>query len=220
MMLMAQYRKSRAACEEAVAMARRVGVRAEEGHALNSLALDLAYLGQVDEGITGLLEARKIAEEVGDFDDIGRAYLNLAELLLGAADRPRDAVDIAREGLETTRRLGLARDYGVSLQAIAATAMFALGHWRAAEQMLREAEELQPSEVARTDLLHARVQLAAARQRRVGVENLRGLGVDLGAYLLEPRKPAPIWISRRPERIEANDVSHASVSIIGPPLHI
>ena len=165
LMLMAQYRKSRAACEEAIAIARRVGVSAEEGHALNTLALDLAYLGQVDEGITGLVEAREIAEKVGDFDDIGRAYLNLAELLLGAADRPRDALDIAREGLETTRRLGLARDYGVSLQAIAATAMFALGHWRAAEQMLREAEELQPSEVARTDLLHARVQLLVASGR-------------------------------------------------------
>jgi DNA-binding SARP family transcriptional activator/tetratricopeptide (TPR) repeat protein len=165
LMLTAQYRKSRATCEEAIAMALEVGVRAEEGHALNTLALDLAYLGDAEAGISRLLEARQIAEEVGDLDDIGRAYLNLAELHLGAADRPGDALDVALTGVEAAHRLGLARDYGVSLQAIASTALFALGRWPEAEQILREAEEFHPDEVARTDLLQARVQLLVASGR-------------------------------------------------------
>jgi tetratricopeptide (TPR) repeat protein len=171
LMLTARYRQSRAICEEAIAMARRVGARGEEGHALNTFALDLAYLGEVEAGVTRLLEARGIAEEVDDVDDIGRAYLNLSELLSSAADRPDDALDVALEGVDAARRLGLAGDYGVSLQAVAATALFALGRWPEAERIIREAEELHPGEVARIDLLQARVRLLVASGRDGAADN-------------------------------------------------
>ena len=45
LMLLSRHRESRACCEEAIAIAREVGARAEEGHALNTLGCDLGYLG-------------------------------------------------------------------------------------------------------------------------------------------------------------------------------
>jgi DNA-binding SARP family transcriptional activator/tetratricopeptide (TPR) repeat protein len=192
LMLMARYRESQAVCEAAIAMAVGVGARAEEGHALNTLGLDLAYLGEVDAGVSGLLEARRVAEEVGDRDDIGRAYLNLSHLLAIAADQPDEALRIALDGIEVARRLGLASDYGVSLQANAASALVAVGRWREADEMLEQAEELHPNEIARADLLHARVELLGASGRHDAAE------VDLDelqrccAQVVDPQHHAPL----------------------------
>ena len=45
-----------------------------------------------------------------------RAYLNLADDPRGPLDRLDEAIEVAREGVASCRELGLARDYGVSLQ--------------------------------------------------------------------------------------------------------
>ena len=60
-------------CQEAVAIARTVGARPEEGHALNTLGYDLTCLGEAELGVQSLREALTIAEEVGDLDDLARA---------------------------------------------------------------------------------------------------------------------------------------------------
>jgi DNA-binding SARP family transcriptional activator len=192
LMLMARYRESLAVCEAANAMAVGLGARAEQGHALNTLGLDLAYLGDIDAGVSRLLEARRIAEEIGDRDDIGRAYLNLSHLFAVAADRPDEALQIALEGIEDARRLGLARDYGVSLQANAASALVAIGRWRDADEMLVQAEELHPDEIARADLLHARLELLVPSGRDDAAEDdldeLRGYC----AQVVDPQHHAPL----------------------------
>ena len=47
------------ACEEAIAVARQVGARAEEGHALNMLGTSLCSLGHMEAGIAHLEQARE-----------------------------------------------------------------------------------------------------------------------------------------------------------------
>ena len=59
-------------CEEAVAVARAVGAREVEGHALNSLGTDLGYLGDLRGGLESLEQARAIARDVGNVDDVAR----------------------------------------------------------------------------------------------------------------------------------------------------
>ena len=160
-MLLARYGESRARCEEAIAIARSVGARAEEGHALNTLGVDLACLGRPDAAVEHLTAARAIAEEVGDLDDLARAYLNLAEILAAPLDRLDEAVQVAREGIALCAGVGLDCDYGVSLRAIAAGALFETGRWDAASQLVSESAEHSPIECAAIDhhLAGAKVSL-------------------------------------------------------------
>ena len=78
-MLIDRWSESLAVCERAVAMARAVGARQVEGHALNTLGLDRAVIGDCANATAPLEEAIAIAREVANADDIGRGYVNLCE---------------------------------------------------------------------------------------------------------------------------------------------
>ena len=158
LMLMARYRESSSRCQEAIAVARLSGARSVEGHARNTLGCVLACLGRVDAGTAELRRALTIAEEADDLDDHARALQNLADLLAGPAHRLDEALAAATEGIRVTARLGLDRDYGVSLRVIAATVLHSLGRWSEAERLLREAGDLDPLGMANIDL-----QLGLAR---------------------------------------------------------
>jgi DNA-binding CsgD family transcriptional regulator len=81
-MLMARYRESERRCLDAIAVARAVGARAEEGHALYTLGCCRGSIGYDDEGIALIREALAIAEEVGSPDDLNRAYMGLSNFLV------------------------------------------------------------------------------------------------------------------------------------------
>lgn len=163
LMLISRYAESRTSCEEAIAIGRRVGARAEEGHARNTLGFVLACLGEPDRGVAELEVARRIAEEVGDLDDLARAYLNLSELLVGPLNRLAEGLAIALEGIEMANRLGLAQDYGVSLAANAASALYCLGRWEEALALLAQAEQRYPIEMAAIDLHQAFAKVLVSR---------------------------------------------------------
>ena len=163
LMLTARHAESADCCREAIAIAQRTGARAVEGHAMNTLGVDLAHLGDASEAVEQLRAARDIAEEVGDLDDLARAHQNLADTLVGVLGRPAEAVEEARLGVERCRALGLGRDYGVSLQAIAATGLLELGRWDEADAELRDAAAANPMEMAAVDLLHTRIPLLVGR---------------------------------------------------------
>jgi DNA-binding CsgD family transcriptional regulator len=163
LMLTARYADSADCCREAIAIAQRTGARAVEGHAMNTLGVDLAHLGAADDAVASLREARAIAEEVGDLDDLARAHLNLADTLVGILGRPAEAVEEARLGVGRCRALGLARDYGVSLQAVVAEGLLELGRWDEAEAELRDAAAANPIEMAAVDVLHTRIPLLVGR---------------------------------------------------------
>ena len=98
LMLAAPLRDAVGRAEEALVVARTVGARAEEGHALDilgSCTLDIGHLEQ----------ALRIAEEVGNAEGIVRAYLNLGATL-GVDGRTRDALAVNWRGFGGRPRAG------------------------------------------------------------------------------------------------------------------
>jgi tetratricopeptide (TPR) repeat protein len=102
-----QYQTSRIRSEEAVAVARSVGARGPEGHALVTLGCDLWLLGHLEAGIAALQQGRALAEEAGTFEDILRAYSDLSAGLGSVARGLEDALEVSRQGLEQLRERGL-----------------------------------------------------------------------------------------------------------------
>ena len=74
LMLAGRERDAVGRANQALAVARAVGARAEEGHALD-------ILGACSADIEHLEQALRIAEEVGNAEGIARAYLNLGATL-------------------------------------------------------------------------------------------------------------------------------------------
>ena len=105
LMLRAPGEETRAACERAIDIARAVGARAFEGHALNSLGVTRFGSGDFAGGERALREAKAIAEEVSDHDGIWRAYTNLSECL-DEQGRLEEAAALALEGAAQRRSPG------------------------------------------------------------------------------------------------------------------
>ena len=130
--------------EEALGIARAVGARDLEGHALNTRGQDrAAAAGQVAEGLEDLRMARAIANDVGIVDDIGRAYANEV-WVLELAGRLSDAIALAEEGTATMQRLGVMRMFGAHLLSNQADFEFLLGRWDESERSSRRADAAAP----------------------------------------------------------------------------
>ncbi|HZA19260.1 MAG TPA: AAA family ATPase, partial [Actinomycetota bacterium] len=167
LMLSSLFVESRKRCEEAVKIAGHVGARAELGHALNTLGVDAALLGQVDVGIANLLDSRRIAEEIGNADDIARSYANLASVLTWAG-RYDEAIAEYQEAIEVSRRLGITRSYGAWQMADVSHIHFLMGTWSKADELTRERGD--ETGYVRAMRLVARGQIAGARGDLAGAE--------------------------------------------------
>jgi DNA-binding CsgD family transcriptional regulator/tetratricopeptide (TPR) repeat protein len=97
LMLMSHFDRAEATARKAIAIARAVGARMEEGHALNTLGCILADRGDIDQGLALVRESLAIAEELGNPDQLYRAYNNLAHVL-GTAGRLEEAAALVFEG--------------------------------------------------------------------------------------------------------------------------
>jgi DNA-binding CsgD family transcriptional regulator len=98
-------------------------------------------LGHVAEGEAQLRRAMDLARHHDDLDGVATAYSNLADLL-SLAGRTREALEVAREGLDTTpSRLTRTRDW---LSLTVAALAFDAGDWSAARAHLTAS----PSETA------------------------------------------------------------------------
>ena len=207
-MLSGRYRSSRQQAEAALQVAREAGAQLEETQILATLGFDLAFLGESASGVSALERAQVIAEELGNPDDIGRAYLNRAELLSGPLNRLAEAAEIAERGVARVRQLGLERTYGVALQAIAVNTLFRLGRWSEADVFLRQALAAKPTGTAAIDLCLARAKLSVGRGEFAAAESdLRavealaagGLGLQYEAPLLTLRAGLDLWLGH-PQR--------------------
>jgi DNA-binding CsgD family transcriptional regulator/tetratricopeptide (TPR) repeat protein len=125
-------------CEEAIAVARTVGARAEEAHALSTLGMCMDDLGDLDRGAALQREARQIAEAAGDAECIMRTYTNLNHVL-AMAGRERDALEDAREGYQRARQFGLERGMGGAVAASLAMGLLVTGRWDECAQFTAEA---------------------------------------------------------------------------------
>jgi hypothetical protein len=101
-------------CEEAIAIARQVGARQAEGHAKNTLGVDLNGQGLVDAGNASLRESLAIALEVNDLEGIARAYINLTDVLFLGGDI-EGAADVVDEAEPVIASIGMSAYAGVYL---------------------------------------------------------------------------------------------------------
>jgi DNA-binding CsgD family transcriptional regulator/tetratricopeptide (TPR) repeat protein len=184
LMLASHHLDARAPCEEAVAVARRVGDRAVEGHALTTLGTSLGNLGHMEEGIAHLERGRRIAEELGNVDDLLRAHANLATIL-ERSGRAADAVDVYLAGADRARQLGALGGFGTALLPDAAVALLSLGRRDEAERVLAEVLDLDlPSPAHWYGPLRARATLRLRRG------DLTGARADFKRILAD--SPAPL----------------------------
>jgi tetratricopeptide (TPR) repeat protein len=96
LMLQSSYWSSRGYAEQAVAVAQKVGARAEEAHARNTLGTDLASLGCHAAGIEMIRTGLRIARQIGDGTEAARCHLNLTEVLTEAR-QPQEALLAGRK---------------------------------------------------------------------------------------------------------------------------
>ncbi len=89
--------------EEAVAIARGLGDRGAETHALNSLSIAQANAGQLEQGLTSVRRALELALEIGSADT-PRCYVNAASLDWESG-RLMTASRLHAEGLALAQRL-------------------------------------------------------------------------------------------------------------------
>jgi len=147
-------------CQEAIAVARAVGARAEEAGALDTLACCLDDLGDLDQSLRLHLEARRLAEAAGADETMLRTYLNRT-VSLELAGRGREGIDDAREGLERARRLGLERAWGSLVAGNLAWGLLQAGRWAECDRLT---EELLAGDSWGAFLLHSARGALLARQ--------------------------------------------------------
>jgi DNA-binding CsgD family transcriptional regulator len=123
--------------EEAIAVARLAGARAEEALALNSLASCLDDPDELDRSIALHLDARRLAEEAGDAETVIDTYVALCATLLRAC-RDQQALANAQEGYQRARQLGLERAMGSYVAHHLAWQLLAAGRWEECERLTGE----------------------------------------------------------------------------------
>ena len=148
--------------EEALAAARAAGAREIEGLALNVLGVSRGVLGDNEAAIECLREAVAIARETCASEPLGRAYVNLSAGL-DIAGRYAEAVQVALEGAETTRRLGLTRHWSAFLAGNAAESMITLGRLQEAQELVDDTLARDVSEMAESHLTLLCAELALQR---------------------------------------------------------
>jgi DNA-binding CsgD family transcriptional regulator len=162
-MLRARFAEAAALCEEAIAVARAVGDRLVEGHALNTLGASIVRLDRVDRGLALMEEARRLAAELGAAKDEARACVNLSDMLddLG---RLEESVAVASAGMEVASAAGLRRTFGAFLAGNAAASLYHLGRWAETVQLTDAYLQLGSDEDLNTvTLRQARAVLDAGR---------------------------------------------------------
>jgi tetratricopeptide (TPR) repeat protein len=176
-------------CEEAIAVARAVGARAEESHALSTLGACLDDLGQLDRAIALHREARRIAEEIGDAEATVRTYTNLSHVL-EVAGQIHDAVDDAREGYERAHQLGLERATGSYVANNLAAMLLSTGQWEECARLTAALLEVDSwcsfhIHITRGLLLTRRGEFTAAREE-----------FDHAERLMPPAQQWSLWVGR------------------------
>jgi len=203
-MLQSRNRDAIEAGREALAVARSVGDRNAEMLALTSIGVSLAAAREVDEGVATLREALALVREHELIDHVGRATINLADVL-HLDGRSEEALEVARAGRDEVLATGRSVTWSMLLVA---EIEFDLGNWRAAaDAMPKERRRYWGStllnhRVRRIEEALGRGDVAQARQdldvaERVAVDST------------EPQFLAPLAAHRAGLERRAGDVAAA-----------
>jgi DNA-binding CsgD family transcriptional regulator len=169
---------------ETIAAARAVGELEAEFRAHNILAPSLVHIGRVDEGLATFETARRLAGDVPR--RLVSYYINVSDALhlLG---RYAEAAQIAREGLDRAREIGLARSHGAMVAGNTAEPLLALGEWDEAERLITRALDLDPPVRHVWHLLTLRAWLSTWR----GDLDDAALSLDEARSRMTRRRPGP-----------------------------
>jgi DNA-binding CsgD family transcriptional regulator/tetratricopeptide (TPR) repeat protein len=115
-------------------------------HATTTLGVSLGWGEDPEAGVALLRQALGLAAEMGDHDETFRVYANLTTVL-DLVGRREEAVDVAYEGVEASRRAGLEAVYGNFLRGNAADSLFQLGRWPESRALSATALEWSPGGV-------------------------------------------------------------------------
>jgi DNA-binding CsgD family transcriptional regulator/tetratricopeptide (TPR) repeat protein len=213
LMLVDRWSESMDQCRQAVAMAREVGARQPEGHALNTLGLGLATAGRCDESEAAFEAALAIAEEISDADDIGRGYVNLTEARFACGDK-EGAVAAVREGIAITDSMGMARTYGRFIRENGICYNFELGDWPEAQRLADTSIATMSRERHQTryGLTNWIPLLVATGDLRADgfIEELRGL---IDGYLVETQFNIPFRVADAEAALWRSDPEAALAAI-------
>ena len=202
LMLAGRPRRSREACEAAVAVARAVGAHDVEADALASLGDDLGRLGDPAAGLRCLDRARAVAAGARD-SDVGSRIAVPHSDVLRRAGRPEEAIRVALGGAAEARRAGLEmREAFCRLNA--AEAALATGRWDLADRIGRDVLAQGPRGVTRAFAHHIAGMLACARGDLAAAEaHLAGQRAAVGRdavppdyYALEAEAELAFWQRR------------------------
>jgi DNA-binding CsgD family transcriptional regulator len=162
LMLVDRFTESLAYCDEAVAIAREVGDRRVEAHALNSRGLALAQLGRCREALPSLRRSLAISIQLESPDDVGRGFVNLTDAMKFCS-LDREALDVVEAGIEAIDRMGMLGSYGPVIRDNGALISYGIGEWAEARRFEVDAERLhQPGRNEHYALAYT-IRLAVAR---------------------------------------------------------
>ena len=147
LMLRGHYRHALEVSNEAIEAAKAVGSEQAELHALNTLGVCLAQLGSCEQAVDIMRDMFDRTMQLGDFNDVGRAYGNYASVLQ-ICGRIQESADVAGRGSEWARRNGLWRSFGAFHDGNRAAALIDLGRWPEARDLLARVAEDGPQGVA------------------------------------------------------------------------
>ncbi|HEY0001480.1 MAG TPA: AAA family ATPase, partial [Actinoplanes sp.] len=154
-----RYADANLRARDALEMAEVNGSTADLVRASAALGFSAAFREDPDAGLAVIRNAVEIAERSGHPDDLGVAYLHLAELLAGPLNNVEEGVLVARRGAERLATLGVGRSYQTRLLAIAANGLFRSGQWAEAHTVIETAMRHRPSGADAVELLLARCRL-------------------------------------------------------------
>jgi DNA-binding CsgD family transcriptional regulator/tetratricopeptide (TPR) repeat protein len=141
LMLVDRFAESLEFCDDAVAIAREVGDRRVEAHALNSRGLALAQLGRCREALPSLRQSLAMSIQLGSADDVGRGFVNLTDAMKFCS-LDREALDVVEAGIEAIDRMGMAISYGPVIRDNGALIAYGIGEWAESRRFEEDAGRL------------------------------------------------------------------------------
>ena len=202
-----RYADANAQACDALEQAEVNGSTADLVRASAALGFSAAFREDPDAGLAVIRHAVEIAERSGHPDDLGVAYLHLAELLTGPLNNIEEGVLVARRGAQRLASLGVGRTYQTRLLAIAANGLFRVGQWAEADAVIEAAMRYRPSGADAVELLLARCRLwvgfgdvqAAHRDLDAVATVLAGGGARHVLPMLTLRAGLAMWQARHAE---------------------
>ena len=206
LMLFARERESEDKSWEAIEVARTVGDRSAEAHALVTLGTVEGSTGRIDEGVAHILQGRAISEADQAVNETLRSYANLSTIL-DISGRLEEAVVDALAGSEQAARWHVYGKHYWFPRGNAAWSLIRLGRWHEARSILEAGDALTEgvSEVFVQNML---AYLAILDGRSEDAHRHLERVFSKSAEIVDPQFQGPIhwiaamlaWFEGQPER--------------------